>query len=72
MIEISKTLSLHENELKFEFMRSGGPGGQNVNKVATAVRLRFDLKNSVSIPEQVKTRLYRFAGKDRKRFQKCG
>jgi len=52
-----------EDELQFEFVRASGPGGQNVNKVATAVQLRFDARNSPSLPEQVKSRLVKLAGK---------
>ncbi len=49
-------------ELSFEAFRASGPGGQNVNKVATAVRLRFDVRGSPSLPEAVKARLLRLAG----------
>jgi ribosome-associated protein len=62
MIEINPSLSLDENELHFEFVRSSGPGGQNVNKVATAVQLRFDVHNSPSLTEAVKARLVSLAG----------
>ena len=52
-----------ENELTFEFIRASGPGGQNVNKVATAVQLRFDVSRSLSLREAVKIRLMKLAGK---------
>ena len=51
-----------EDELEFRFFRSGGPGGQNVNKVATALQMRFDVKNSPSLTEPVKARLMKLAG----------
>lgn len=52
-----------EKELRFEYIRASGPGGQNVNKVATAVQLRFDVTNSPSLREDVKARLVKLAGK---------
>lgn len=63
MIIISPTLSLEDSEINLEFIRAGGPGGQNVNKVATAVQLRFDVRNSPSLPAGVKQRLTRLAGR---------
>ena len=63
MIEITPTIALNEDELQFEFIRSSGPGGQNVNKVATAVQLRFDLMGSPSLPEDVRLRAAKLAGK---------
>ena len=60
-IHISKSISIHENEVQFAFVRSGGPGGQNVNKVATAVQLRFDVFNSPSLPINVRYRLIQLA-----------
>jgi ribosome-associated protein len=54
-------LLLCSDELRFEFFRSSGPGGQNVNKVATAVRLRFDVRRSPSLPPDVKDRLLHLA-----------
>jgi ribosome-associated protein len=62
MIEITPSLSIDERELTFEYIRASGPGGQNVNKVATAVQLRFDVSTS-SLPEDVKQRLRHLAGK---------
>jgi ribosome-associated protein len=60
MIEITPSFSLDESELQFAFIRSSGPGGQNVNKVATAVQLRFDVNHS-SLPLEVKGRLRHLA-----------
>jgi ribosome-associated protein len=61
-MEITPTLSIPDNELTFTFVRSSGPGGQNVNKVATAAQLRFDVRNSVSLTVEVKERLVKLAG----------
>jgi ribosome-associated protein len=63
MLEITPTLRLDENELHFEYVRASGPGGQNVNKVATAVQLRFDVAHSPSLASDLKGRLIRLAGK---------
>jgi ribosome-associated protein len=63
MIEITPTLHIPEPEVKIDFVRASGPGGQNVNKVATAAQLRFDVLRSPSLPEEVKTRLVKLAGK---------
>lgn len=62
MLEITPSLKIDERELQLEFVRASGPGGQNVNKVATAVQLRFDVGVS-SLPEDVKDRLIMIAGK---------
>ena len=61
MIFITPTISIDESELKLEFIRSSGPGGQNVNKVSTAVQLRFDAINSPSLPVDVRQRLISLA-----------
>jgi ribosome-associated protein len=63
MIEITDDISIDEQELQWEFIRSSGPGGQNVNKVSTAVQLRFDVKQSPSLSVEVKKRLVRLAGR---------
>jgi ribosome-associated protein len=57
MIYISKEIQIDENELLLDFVRSSGPGGQNVNKVSTAVQLRFDIANTKSLPDDVKARI---------------
>ena len=61
MLEITSTFHIDERELQFDYIRASGPGGQNVNKVATAVQLRFDVQAS-SLPEDAKTRLLALAG----------
>jgi len=63
MIRITENITIKENEIPEEFVLASGPGGQNVNKVATAVKLRFDAAHSPSLPEDVRDRLMRLAGK---------
>ena len=62
MLEITPGLFIDERELQIDFIRASGPGGQNVNKVATAVQLRFKVGDS-SLPEEAKARLTQLAGK---------
>ena len=63
MIPITPSISIEESEVQETFVRASGPGGQNVNKVATGVQLHFDVRNSPSLPEDVRERLLRLAGK---------
>ena len=63
MIQITPSIAVHDSELQEEFIRASGPGGQNVNKVATAVQLRFDAARSPSLPDEVRERLISLAGR---------
>ena len=63
MIRITDQISIDESEIDESFVRSSGPGGQNVNKLSTAVQLRFNVRNSPSLPNDVALRLMRLAGR---------
>ena len=63
MIPVTPALSIDESEISERFVRASGPGGQNVNKVSSAVQLRFDARHSPSLPNDVAVRLMRLAGK---------
>jgi ribosome-associated protein len=63
MIQVTPSIQIDEQEFQETFIRSSGPGGQNVNKVATAVQLRFDVARSPSLPQEVRERLRRLGGK---------
>jgi len=63
MIRITPSISIGEDEVEEQFIRASGPGGQNVNKLASAVQLRFDVRRSPRLPEEVRARLERLAGR---------
>ena len=62
MIRVTSHISINEREIEESFVRASGPGGQNVNKLATAVQLRFDVRSSPSLPAEVRERLEQLAG----------
>jgi ribosome-associated protein len=63
MIRITHRIAIDEREIEESFVRASGPGGQNVNKLATAVQLRFDVRRSPALPDEVRARLERLAGR---------
>jgi len=63
MIKITPSIQINDEEIELNFIRSPGPGGQNVNKVSSAVQLRFNVQGSPSLPQDVKQRVIKLAGK---------
>ena len=63
MIEVTSSVRIDDSEIQLDFIRASGPGGQNVNKVASSVQLRFDVRNSPSLDPYVKERLVKLAGR---------
>lgn len=63
MIRVNDRIAINEWEIEESFVRASGPGGQNVNKLSTAVQLRFDVRHSPSLPDDVRARLERLAGR---------
>jgi ribosome-associated protein len=63
MIEVTRHIRLDDSEIRESFIRASGPGGQNVNKVSSAVELRFDARHSPNLPEAVRARLMKLAGR---------
>ncbi len=63
MIEITTNLFIDEKDLNYKFIRASGPGGQNINKVSTAVQLKFNIKRNLTLSKDIKTRLIRMAGR---------
>jgi ribosome-associated protein len=63
MIPVTGSIALNDDELEFDYVLASGPGGQNVNKVSTAVRLKFNVRGSPSLPDGVRQRLERLAGR---------
>jgi ribosome-associated protein len=62
MIEITSAIKIDENEIQLIFIRAAGPGGQNVNKVASSVQLKFDIQDTLSLTQDIKDRLIKFGG----------
>jgi ribosome-associated protein len=63
MIDVTASIRIPEEELRFHSVRASGPGGQNINKVSTAIQLRFDVRRSSSLPAEVRRRLEKLAGR---------